>query len=171
MAVGLFFKPRLGTIDKDKRLSKFIRVLKKFLHISVFLLISAAAFSQAANAIVGLWINETHDQVVEIYQKNGLYFGRIHWLKQPTTAGQPIRDVYNENPDLRNRTLVGVDILSNFMFDSSSNKWRSGNIYNVSNGNTYNGRLSINDEGKLEIHGYWWFLSFLGKTHTWARYK
>lgn len=140
--------------------------MKKNLSIVILLLTTCLPlFSQnAKDAIIGLWYNEDKSQIIEIYLKNNFYYGKIHWIKNSVTNGELRRDVYNENPDLRSRQLTGIDIFLKFEYRPGKEKWKSGEIYNFENGNTYNGKMRINGEGNLEVHGYWWFLSFLGST-------
>jgi uncharacterized protein (DUF2147 family) len=61
--------------------------------------------------------------------------------------------------------------LLKFEYKVGRDKWKSGEIYNYKNGNTYNGKMRINSQGNLEVHGYWWFLSFLGSTKTYTKVK
>ena len=144
----------------------------KSIHTLIFLIASLGLFAQnTKDEIIGLWYNEDKTEMIEIYIKGNYYFGKIHWLKNSTTNGEATRDVYNENPQLRSRVLTGIDVLLKFEYKIGRDKWKSGEIYNYSNGNTYNGKMRINNEGNLEVHGYWWFLSFLGSTKTYTKVK
>ena len=121
--------------------------------------------------ILGLWFNEDKTEIIEIYTKEGYYYAKLHWLKNSSSNGEVIRDVYNENPNLRSRVLTGIDVLIKFEYNIGREKWKSGEIYNFQNGNTYNGKMRINSNGDLEVHGYWWFLSFLGSTKIYHKVK
>jgi len=145
---------------------------KSVCSILFFLAFTHVALAQhAKDAIVGLWYNEDKTEIIEIYIKNNFYYGKIHWLKNSVVSGELKRDVYNENPDLRSRPLTGIDVFLRFEYKPGSEKWKSGEIYNFENGNTYNGKLRMNEDGNLEVHGYWWFLSFLGSTKIYTSVK
>ncbi len=45
--------------------------------------LTAAAFAQDADDIIGHWITAGGDSHIEIYKKGKLYFGRIAVLKKP----------------------------------------------------------------------------------------
>jgi uncharacterized protein (DUF2147 family) len=145
---------------------------KKFLLLAIFLTAILPVFSQQTkDAIIGLWYSPDKTQIIEIYVKNNFYYGKIHWLKNSISEGELRRDVYNENPNLRSRQLTGIDVFLKFEYRPGKEKWKSGEIYNFENGNTYNGKMRINSDGNLEVHGYWWFLSFLGSTKIYVGVK
>jgi|688.fasta_scaffold91262_2 uncharacterized protein (DUF2147 family) len=144
----------------------------KSIHTLIFLIASLGLFAQnTKDEIIGLWYNEDKTEMIEIYIKDHYYYGKIHWLKNSTTNEEATRDVYNENPQYRSRVLTGIDVLLKFEYKVGRDKWKSGEIYNYKNGNTYNGKMRINSQGNLEVHGYWWFLSFLGSTKTYTKVK
>lgn len=138
----------------------------------VFLAGSISLFAQASkDEIIGLWYNEDKTEIIEIYTKGNFYYGKFHWLKNSSANGEAIRDIYNENPQLRSRVLTGIDVFIKFEYNIGREKWKSGEIYNYKNGNTYNGKMRINSKGELEVHGYWWILSFLGSTKIYSKVK
>lgn len=141
--------------------------------IFLFLFLSSSSvFSQTTkNEILGLWYNEDKSEIIEIYTKDNYYYGKIHWLLNNISDGEAIRDIYNEQAQLRNRLVLGIDVLVKFEYNVNKEKWKSGEIYNFKNGNTYNGKMRINSAGDLEVHGYWWILSFLGSTKTYHKVK
>lgn len=126
--------------------------------------------AQDADRILGLWQNESGDKVVEIYKKENRYFGRIHWLKEPKNPdGSWRRDIHNNDPSLRSRILLGIDVFKNFRFDPKDNEWDDGEIYSEYSGNTYNAKIWLNENGELKVRGYLGFLWFLGRTNTYYR--
>lgn len=146
--------------------------MKRIAFILFIFLSSVQLYSQSTkDEILGLWFNEDKTEIIEIYTKGNYYYGKLHWLKNSSSNGEVIRDIYNENPQLRSRVLTGIDVLIKFEYKMGREKWKSGEIYNYENGNTYNGKMRINSNGELEVHGYWWFLSFLGSTKTYHKVK
>ncbi len=98
---------------------------------------TAAAFAQDADDIIGLWITAGGDSYIEIYKKSKLYFGRIAALKKPNyeprevdgMAGQPRIDRNNPDTSLRDRPLIGLELMTNFLFEDGI--WRNGRIYKI----------------------------------------
>jgi uncharacterized protein (DUF2147 family) len=135
----------------------------------VFVLISVLQVSaQKKDDILGYWLDEKQETVVRIYEDNGLYFGKIEWVKDSLDVfGNIRRDVLNDEPELRSRTVLGADMLIGFEWDGEG-AWRKGEIYYYQTGNDYNGKIYL-DEGKLKLKGYFSILFFLGRTKTWER--
>jgi uncharacterized protein (DUF2147 family) len=66
-------------------------------------------------------------------------------------TGQPWTDKNNPNPALRGRPLIGVVVLSG-LTPEAPGKW-SGQLYNVDNGQTYDGHLTEVDRGTVRVEG------------------
>jgi uncharacterized protein (DUF2147 family) len=66
-------------------------------------------------------------------------------------TGRPWTDKNNSDPALRNRPLVGVAVLRSLQ-PSGPGKW-SGTLYNVENGNTYEGHLLDVGPRTIRIEG------------------
>lgn len=136
----------------------------------LFLFIPFLNMAQNPDRILGLWRNEANDKVIEVYKKEGRYFGKIQWLRNAKNSdGSVLRDVYNNDETKRSRVLIGIDILIGFRYDPDDDEWDDGEIYSESSGNTYNGKLSIASDGSLHITGYYGILWFLGRTKVWYR--
>ncbi len=135
---------------------------------------TAAALAQDADDIIGLWITAGGDSYIEIYKKGKLYFGRIAALKKPnyepgevdSMAGQPRIDRNNPDASLRNRPLIGLELMTDFLFEDGM--WRNGRIYSPRNGKTYRSRLKLTKSGELKVRGYIGFF-WLGGSSVWRR--
>jgi uncharacterized protein (DUF2147 family) len=135
----------------------------------------AGGFGAGGDAIVGLWNTPDNDAKIEIYRCGSEYCGRISYLEETTfppddeggMAGLPKIDRYNPNPELRHRSLVGLTFLEGFRFAGDS-AWESGRIYNPENGKIYKARISLTNQDRLMLRGYWG-VSLLGRTETWVR--
>lgn len=127
----------------------------------LFAFLMLALFSVTANAqnILGKWKTESGDANVEIYQQGGKINGKIVWLQK----GPDTRDKHNPDAKLRERKLVGVNILSDLT--KKDNKWEGGKIYDPKSGKTY--KCSIWMEGdQLKVRGH---LGIFHDTQTWNR--
>ncbi len=126
----------------------------------------------AGDRILGVWLTEEGKAKVQIYKKDdGKYYGKIIWLKEPTYPdGRPKVDRHNPDPKLRNRPIIGLEILKGFEWDEDDNEWDDGEIYDPESGNTYDAYMWLEDENTLKIRGYIGF-SMIGRTTTWKRVK
>ncbi|CAN5302522.1 hypothetical protein BH09BAC1_BH09BAC1_06600 [soil metagenome] len=123
-----------------------------------------------ADAIEGYWLSDEGDYIVNIYEKQGKYYGKVAWLRDSLDIyGEPIRDVMNDLPHRRSKYVMGMDVLLSFQFDKDY--WRSGTIYNYKSGNIYNAKITLSSKGNLELTGYYGILFFLGKTKIWTKVK
>lgn len=117
----------------------------------------------------GVWVNETNDVHIRFYEQNDRIFGKLVWLRDSVDANNEIRrDIYNDNPKLRSRKLVGIDILLDLKGKKNGTAWKDGTYYSYENGGNYNATMKLED-GVLYIKGYWWWFKFLGRTKKWFR--
>jgi len=72
-------------------------------------------FASEANDILGQWVSEDHDGRIKIYKCCTAYCGEIVW----TRNGPPV-DVNNPNHDLRNRLIIGLNIMNGFRYAGDS---------------------------------------------------
>jgi uncharacterized protein (DUF2147 family) len=128
-----------------------------------------------ADHIIGYYLtvdDETgnaQSQIQIFKATNGKYYGKIVWLAEPAQNGKIKVDEKNPDKTLRNRPIIGLQLLKGFSFDEKTGEWNDGTIYNPTGGKTYN--CFIKSEGnKLKIRGFigaaW---MGLGKTTTWMK--
>ncbi|MBL7801679.1 MAG: DUF2147 domain-containing protein [Chitinophagales bacterium] len=136
----------------------------------VLLSISIDCFAQTS-ITEGLWTNEAQDMRIQFYEKNNVIFGKLVWVKDSLDEnGEIRRDIYNENPKLRSRKIIGIDVLTGLKGKRNGTSWNDGNYYYFDGGSDYNAIMYIEND-VLYIKGYWWWFRFLGKTRKWTRYK
>jgi uncharacterized protein (DUF2147 family) len=137
---------------------------------TVFISTSGSA-QVKADDIIGVWLNEDEDAHIKITNKDGKYFGNIVWLKEPNEedTGKPKLDDENPDPELQNRPIMGLELLSNFEFDGDD-EWEDGDIYDPKSGKTYSCYMVFTDKSKkeLKVRGFIG-VSLLGKTTYWTR--
>lgn len=123
--------------------------------------------------ITGYWLTDKEDAVFWIYRaKNGNYYGKLVWQKDPIDpeTGKERVDRNNEDPSQRSRTLDQMVIFKHFEWDGED-EWEDGRIYNPENGKTYRGYWEIvegSGKNTLKLRGYLG-MSLLGKTVYWQR--
>lgn len=126
--------------------------------------------AQNKDAIVGNWLTPKHDARIEIYKKGDAYFGKLAWFALQTDAsGKPKLDTENPDITLRNRTLLNLEFLKNFVY-KGNNSWENGEIYDAQSGKTYSSKMSLSGNNKLNLRGFIG-ISLFGRTETWTREK
>jgi len=123
------------------------------------LLVAVIAVTAYSQTILGKWITEGGDSNVELFQVGDKLNGKIVWLR----AGEGTLDKKNQNKSLRNRKLMGVNVLTGLV--KKGERWEGGQVYNPKNGKTYKCSIWLED-GNLKVRGY---LGMFYETQTWIR--
>lgn len=129
---------------------------------TLLLLVAAAR----AETPIGVW--ESGKSHIEIYDCGQLLCGRIVALDEPLDAkGNAKTDMNNPDPALSTRPIMGMDLIAGFS-RKTDKRWVGGTIYDPRDGKTYKCRMTLQDDGTLEVRGYVG-LPLLGKTVVWTR--
>lgn len=121
--------------------------------------------------IVGKWMSEEKNVIVQVYKNGDKYGAKLIWFDDSDDKLKPMNSrVDYKNPDkaLRNRKLIGLEVVDNLSYNPQSNSWDGGMIYDAKNGRTWSSAAQITNEGILKVTGFWHF-KFLGKTMTFKR--
>lgn len=135
-----------------------------FLAAALFFLLTAQTQAQT---VVGKWktIDDETKQpksIVEIYEQNGKYYGKIVKLFLDAKANpDPICDKCED--DRKNKKIVGMVIMTDMKKDGD--EFSGGEICKPSNGKTYRCKMWL-EGGKLMVRGY---IGFVYKTQEWLR--
>ena len=123
----------------------------KLYFISFSALCSLYMFSD--EGIFGYWL--TSESIVKIENCNNFVCGKIETIfVDDDTDPKSILDENNKNKSLRDRTLVGIDLLSDFKIKNKGQKtFKGGKIYDPRSGNTYKSNLYLNQDGVLKVEG------------------
>lgn len=108
-------------------------------------LAAGAAQAQNATDIAGRWRDSDGESIIAVAPCGQALCGRIVWLKQPRT------DRNNADAKLRERSLMGVQVLNGFKADGTGKF--AGNGYNPEDGKTYSTTLSLDASGRLVVRG------------------
>jgi len=120
--------------------------------IAPLVLMSGLAFTAAAQAadVTGRWRNPAEDGDLVIYPCGDKICGK----GVASDASKPVldvKDVKNRNPELRNRSLNGLEVIHGF--SGGPKVWSGGAIYRPADGNTYSGRMELVDPNTLKLTG------------------
>lgn len=143
----------------------------------------AAQEDPRAEEIVGVWETAQEDDGqwsrVEIYPcQDEEYCGKIVWLSEPSVpaddpsewAGGPKLDINNPDESLRERPILGLELMHSFRFDDG--KWKDGRIYDPKSGKTYRAEMELAEDGEtLALRGFV-KIAFvkIGRTTNWTRF-
>ena len=152
--------------------------MRKALAATILLTVAAAfcvpCFAEEGDAVLGQWTTEGGKSRVEITKKEGKYFGKIVWLREPdyppddAEAGKPKHDRNNPEAAKRSKPILGLDLLKDFRY-SGKNSWSKGTIYDPENGKTYKCNMTLVGKNQLDVRGYIG-ISLIGRTTSWTRY-
>lgn len=138
------------------------------LTICCYLFVGAYAVDKHADDVIGVWKTGSGKGMVRIYKEGNKYYGKIVWLKEPNDeTGKPKVDKNNSDESLRNRPLLGLVNLRDFVYKGNK-VWENGRIYDPENGNDYSCEMKMTDENTLEVRGFIG-VSLFGRTDVWKR--
>ncbi|MEM7037167.1 MAG: DUF2147 domain-containing protein [Bacteroidota bacterium] len=117
---------------------------------STFMMVATSADLPqcSADQVLGIWANEDGTSHIEIYRQSGKYYGKISWAKALNNkAGKPHTDRKNPDPTLRDRPILGMDIISGLSY--SNCQWTEGEFYIPSKGKTADCSITLNGNHSL----------------------
>ena len=127
-----------------------------------------SAIAQADENVVGIWLIEAGDGLVEISVNGNQLQGTVLGAPAGVDWDPEALDVNNPDESLRSRKLVGMVLMGEHKFDGKY--WAGGWIYDPGNGKTYKSRVRLKGKDTLEVRGYIGNPLF-GLTQKWRRYK
>ena len=151
-------------------MSKFISFL-----LGGLILTSFGAPAEEGNEILGVWNTTDNKGQVKIFKVNEKIHGKILSLKEPRwppddekgMGGKPKSDRNNPDPKLRDKPIVGLEIMHGFTY-SGKKRWENGKIYDPENGKTYKCKMTLTSTNRLEVRGFIG-ISLIGRTDVWTR--
>lgn len=143
------------------------KILPSFM-LAVFLLPISSFAKIEQDDIIGHWLSENKDGVVQVKKENGDYKGYLVWVKLLAT-GEKKEVLDDKNPDkkLQKRSLLGIRLFEGFKFEDE--EWIGGQIYDPDSGKTYKCKMSLKDKKRvLNLRGYVGIPLF-GRTSEWTK--
>ena len=123
-----------------------------------------------ANKIVGEWLNSSKDMKVQVFEKNGLYQGKVTWFAcDEGFKMSDFKDKKNPNPSMRNRPWLGMQVLENMRF-KGNNIWSDGQIYDPNTGHAFDSVCRLEGDDVLSVRGFWLY-EWMGKNLKFTRVK
>ncbi len=119
--------------------------------------------------ILGLWVTEKKDLKVEVFEVNGVFYGKLvefNCNHKEKKALADHKDDKNPIPKFRNRSWINTIVLYGLKHNKE-NKWGGGYIYDLTTGKTYNASVTLNSD-EINVRGYWG-IELLGKSLIFRR--
>lgn len=125
--------------------------MKKYILFLILSFLNSNIF--ADDNIFGYWL--TSGSIVKIENCNNQVCGKIVTVfVEEGVNPESILDENNKDKSLRKRTIIGIDLLSEFEIKNKDQKtFKGGRIYDPRSGNSYKSNLYLNDNGILKVEG------------------
>jgi uncharacterized protein (DUF2147 family) len=106
--------------------------------------------SRAQDELSGIWLTEEGNSKVEIIKDGEKYSGTIVWLSRKTDKnGNPITDKNNPEKELRDRPIMGLEMLQDIQFENDKGH---GTIYAPKRGMTLECELVVINDLELQVN-------------------
>lgn len=121
-----------------------------------------------SQTLIGKWktIDDETGQaksIIEIYEQNGLYFGKITSLLQKDDQGKVCEKCSGAD---KNKPIEGLIILKNLKKEGKS--FEGGHILDPKSGKIYKCEISFVHENEIKVRGYIG-ISLIGRNQVWKR--
>lgn len=121
-----------------------------------------------AQSMVGKWTTiddktGVEKSIVEIYEKDGKYFGKVLKILNPAKADGRCDNCPGAD---KGRPIQGMVIIRDMKKDG--NELSGGKIMDPESGKEYKCHIKLNGSNKLDVRGFVG-ISLMGRTQTWVR--
>jgi uncharacterized protein (DUF2147 family) len=146
----------------------------------MFGLISAVAANEGlaekkevsdGSEVIGVWQGDNNMERFEIYKKGDSFYGKIVWTSYKNInniEGRGLQDLKNPDPTQRHKSIIGLEILTNFKYKGNG-VYTSGRVYDPGSGHTYRCKIMV-DGDVAKVRGYI-LVPAIGRTETAFRIK
>jgi uncharacterized protein (DUF2147 family) len=144
----------------------FLQVMKHLMIVCFLGLMIKAQAQTEEDAILGKWESVEKNLIVEVYKQEGTFKAKVVWFYDENDTITPIEerlDTENPNKSLRDRKILGLQVLSGLVYNAKQKRWVNGKIYDSSSGRTWSATVWLTDENTLHVRGYY-LVRWLGRT-------
>lgn len=150
-----------------------IKSFSQYLFLLFFIGTACTAKAQTNNAadrICGKWVSDDKDLIVDVYKENDVFKARIVWYKtdDQSKTMEEWTDKHNPNKALRDRKILGMNVVDHLVYDARNKSWEHGSVYDAKSGHTWDASAYLTNDGVLKVTGYW-HLKFIGRTMTFKK--
>ena len=146
--------------------------MKKLLLFAALIVFSSMIFAQNSDDIVGVWWTEGKTSKIKVEKKEGKYIGTVVYIiPERYVNGAPRKDANNPDINLKNRSILQLQILEGLVFNANDKEWASGSIYDPTAGKTYACFVWLEGHDTLQLKGFVAGIRMLGRKSSWTRTK
>lgn len=143
--------------------------MKKTIIVLFLALFAFASVAQKAEDIEGIWWNDEKTTKIKVEKKDGKFTGTIvYMIPEKYVDGKPPVDDKNPDSKFHTRSLIGLQILSGFVYNASKKEWADGKIYDPKSGKTYDCYAWL-DGDVLKLKGFVAGIRWLGRESEWYK--
>ena len=144
--------------------------MKKLIILFILGFYAVASIAQEADKIVGIWWNDEKTSKIEVKKVDGKYIGTIvYMIPEKYKNGKPPVDDKNPDVKLQSRSVLGLQILSGFIYDAKAKEWKNGRIYDFKSGKTYDCYAWLETNELLKLKGFVAGIRMLGRSSEWYK--
>ncbi|MBI3510542.1 MAG: DUF2147 domain-containing protein [Bacteroidetes bacterium] len=149
-----------------------MKTIVTVLAIAIFPLLASFNTGGNPDAILGDWMTVENNLKVHVYKENGEFRAKITWFDDHGYKAPMDKCTDTENPDstLRNRKVLGLQVLSGLTYSAEEDRWINGKIYDSNTGHTFDSVVWMAGPDKLTVKGYYLF-EWIGQTLEFYRVK
>src|SRR5471030_199916 len=126
--------------------------VKLLFNFFAFILLTGAApqarATSASEQICGRWESSEKNLIVQVNKVGNKFIARIIWFK--SDDGRPMEswtDKHNPDKLLRNRKILGMEVLNDLNYQADTDSWEDGMIYDAKHGRDWNASAYIDRQG------------------------
>ncbi len=130
-----------------------------------------APASSASDIILGKWQSMSGNVTVEVFKEGETFKAKLISFDDTDDISKPMNARLDDmNPDgkLKNRKILGLDIVTDLIYNYNDRRWENGTIYDTRSGKSWSANAIITPGGLLQVKGYWKF-EFLSKSAKFRR--
>lgn len=137
--------------------------MKMILFILLAFFNRAPTYVANADTITGKWMSTEKNLLVEVFKTGNEYKAKVLWFDDVDNKKRPVdirQDTENPDKNLRNRKIIGLQVMHGLYYNTKDNEWQGGKIYDPTTGREWSAKAWINKEGVLKVRGFWHFTIF-----------
>ncbi|MFC5283372.1 DUF2147 domain-containing protein [Pedobacter alpinus] len=146
----------------------------KLLYLVIIITLPFKGFSfTSEDDILGRWISTKKNVIIEVYKSSNQFKAKVIWFDDRDDIKRPMRtrlDIKNPDKDLKNKRILGMDVLERLSYNPDKNRWDNGLIYDPQSGKHWSSLVYFNTNMQMIVKGYWKF-EFLCQTLTFNKFK
>ena len=124
----------------------------KIIFICISFLIVGHTVAEEEDEILGYWL--TSQSIVLIDQCDDELCATIeHIFVDEGTDPKLILDSNNKDKSLRDRSIVGINLIKGFKFQKGLNEYKGGKIYDPGRGRTFKSNIYLLENKNLKVEG------------------